>query len=107
MERLLQLLVSLFNTKIKRIILLVFVLFSIISIVFDNIPDLDNSYEDFFGTIGISGGAIYFGCLLLRTKHFYGFRKWQVYGFAAMNIISGGIMLSLYLFDKVLVILGA
>ena len=107
MKKLFELLNSLFDTKAKRFILLMFIGVTIVSIIIDNIVIGSQSFlEQILGTIGWGGGTLFFGILLLNAKQLYGYKRWQLTILGLLYIFGGLLFIGLFILDLILILLG-
>ena len=102
MNRIFQLISSLFDSKMKMYALYVFIGLTIVSIIIDNSVVGPSFLEDLFGTIGFGGGELYFGLLLINAKQLHGFKRWQIISLALIYIVSGFLLICSFTLDQIL-----
>ena len=107
MNRIFELVNSLFDTKIKRYILYVFIGFAILSTAIDILViGPETLFEELTGTIGCGGGALFFGLLLINTRQLYGFKKWALTVLSLFYIFGGLLFIGLFVIDLLLIMFG-
>ena len=97
MNRIFELLISLFDTKAKRYLFLVFLCMAMVSIIIDNLVIGPQTFlEQLTMTAGCGGGALFFGLLLISAKQIYGFKRWQLTILALIYMIGGLLFIGLF-----------
>ena len=106
MNKIFQLISSLFDSEIKRIALYGFIGLTIVSKIIDIFVSGPSILEDLLGTIGFGGGLLYFGLLLITAKQLHGFKRWQLAIPALIYIAGGFLMIFFFTINLLLEVFG-